>query len=66
MGERIKEQPLHAGVIHANRAEATRFVIKEMHRLFDLGEFCIDHLSPVMGAAAGPAVAVALFTDDKF
>jgi hypothetical protein len=41
MGERIREQPQLAGVIQANRGEATKFLTKEKHWLYDLPEFCI-------------------------
>lgn len=65
MAEKVGDQPVHAWVSHANRKEAAEYVATEIRRQFDLREFFLNHLTPVMGAVAGPAVAVAFYTDAK-
>lgn len=55
--------PLHATVSHGNREDAAKFVANELQRRFDVRELYVNHLTPVMGAAAGPTVAIAYHTE---
>ncbi len=63
MTKQVDGKPVHAWVSHANQEEAAEYVAEEIRRRFDLREFYFTHLTPVMGAVAGPAVAVAFYTE---
>lgn len=64
MAETAGDGPSHAWVSHANHEEAAKSVANEIRRRFDPRELYFNHLTPVMGAVAGPAVAVAFYTGE--
>ncbi len=57
-------RPLHAAVSHGNRPDAAEAVAGQLQARFDVRELTINHLTPVMGAAAGPTVAVTFYCDE--
>lgn len=65
MAEQVGGKPVHVAVSHGNRLEEAERVMKEIKERFDVRESFINHLTPVMGAHAGPLVAVAFYTDKE-
>ena len=65
MAELIDDRPVHAAVSHGNRPADAESVAEQMRQRFDVRELYINHLTPIMGAAAGPVVAIAFYTEDK-
>jgi DegV family protein with EDD domain len=59
----VGEHPLHAAVSHGNRQGEAEQVAAELNKRFDVRELYINHLTPVMGAHAGPLVGVAFYTE---
>ena len=64
IGDIVGEQPLHAAVSHGNRRAEAERVAGILRQRFDVRELFINHLTPVMGAHAGPLVGVAFFTGE--
>jgi DegV family protein with EDD domain len=65
MSERVQGKPVHVAVSHGNRPLDAERVMKQVQARFEVRESFINHLTPVMGAHAGPLVAVAFFTDES-
>lgn len=63
--EEIGDRPVHAAVSHGNRLAAAESVAEQMQARFDVRELYVNHLTPVMGVAAGPVVAVAFYTEEE-
>jgi len=64
MDERVQGKPVHVAVSHGNRLLEAERVMEQVQARFDVRESFINHLTPVMGAHAGPLVAVAFFTEE--
>ena len=62
--EIVGQQPLHAAVSHGNRQAEAERVAEILRQRFDVRELFINHLTPEMGAHAGPLVGVAFFTGE--
>ena len=62
--EKIDSRPVHAAVSHANRPADAQTMAEQMRRRFDVRELYVNHLTPIMGAAAGPVVAIAFYTEE--
>jgi fatty acid-binding protein DegV len=62
--EIVGQKPLHAAVSHGNRLAEAERVAEILRQRFDVRELFINHLTPVMGAHAGPLVGVAFFTGE--
>jgi DegV family protein with EDD domain len=56
-------RPMHAAVSHGNRPESAEEVAAKLRARCDVRELYINHLTPVMGAAAGPTVAITFYAD---
>jgi DegV family protein with EDD domain len=65
VAEEANGRPMHAAVSHGNRPESAEAVAEQLRQRFDLRELYINHLTPVMGAAAGPTVAVTFYMDEE-
>jgi len=65
MRERVGQQPVHVAVSHGNRLAEAERVMADILARFDVRESFINHLTPVMGAHAGPLVAVAFYTESN-
>jgi DegV family protein with EDD domain len=64
VAEEADGRPMHAAISHGNRPESAEEVAEKLRARFDVRELIINHLTPVMGAAAGPTVAITFYTDE--
>lgn len=56
MATRVRGQPVHAAVIHADALEEAERLRQEVASLFNCRELYVTGLTPVMGTHAGPGV----------
>jgi len=63
MSQYVQDRPIHVAVSHGDREVEAMHVVDEIRKRFEIKELYINHLTPVMGAHAGPLVAVSFYTD---
>lgn len=61
---KVGDKPLHVAVSHGDREETALSIAGELRRRFNIQELYITYFTPVMGAHAGPVLAISFFTDE--
>jgi DegV family protein with EDD domain len=64
MAQDIGDSPVHVAVSHVRHEESASEIAEEIQDQFDVEELYINHLTPVMGAASGPILALSYYGDE--
>ncbi|MEA3377532.1 MAG: DegV family protein [Chloroflexota bacterium] len=64
MAEQVGERPVHVAVSHGDREEEAGALAEELRRRFDVRELYITYFTPVMGAHAGPVLAISFYAEE--
>ncbi len=64
MEERTDHRPLHVGVLHAEAPQEAEALAGQIRSRFDVKEFYVTEIGPVIGVHTGPnAIGLAFYTD---
>ncbi len=64
MDERTCHKPVHASILHAVSPVDAAEMEKELRKRFELKEFYMTEIGPVIGVHSGPnAVGIAFYAD---
>lgn len=62
--EQVGHRPLHAAVSHNSRPAEAAYLAGGLERKVDLREIYLGHVTPLLGVAAGPMVALSFWAEE--